>query len=241
MKNVFSLFIVVFTTFLSSAQAPDYDDLKILYADGKYEKLISSAEKYTLKDNLKKDPYPFMWLSKGCYKMSISGTSDEKYKTAYKDALSAMSKVMKLDKDSSCVNTHREFVDELQMSLANMTNDAISSDKFKEASGFAVKYYKISGHFVGAKYIEAAAKFRSGDKAAADLIWKECDKILTATKSIESWTEADKVFFRSGVLFSADCYVNARQKDKAVTLLNKVAQWFEEDEEFKTRYNEIVN
>ncbi len=241
MKNLFCLIIVVFSTFLSSAQAPEYDDLKILYADGKYEKLIASAEKYTLKESLKKDPYPFMWLSKGLYKMSISGTSDEKYKASYKESLGALSKAMKLDKDSSCVNTHKEFVDELQMSLLNLTTDYITSDKFKDAGGSAAKYYKISYHFVGAKYIDAASKFKSGDKAAAEVIFKECDKILVATTSIESWSDADKAFFKAGILFAADCYINAKQKEKAVALLNKVAHWFEEDEEFKTRYNEIVN
>jgi len=39
---------------------------------------------------------------------------------------------------------------------------------------------------------------------------------------------------------TADCYINGRQKEKAVDLLNKVAPWFEEDEEFKARYDELT-
>jgi hypothetical protein len=44
-----------------------------------------------------------------------------------------------------------------------------------------------------------------------------------------------------GVIQTAECYVSSRQVDKAKTLLGKVAQWFEEDEEFKAKYDEIVN
>ena len=50
MKQTFCLVLLVFTNFLSYCQAPDYDDLKILYADGKYEKLVAAADKYTLKE-----------------------------------------------------------------------------------------------------------------------------------------------------------------------------------------------
>ncbi|MFN5910701.1 MAG: hypothetical protein ACK45H_05135, partial [Bacteroidota bacterium] len=67
------------TIFLTlNAQPPKYDDLKILYADANYEKLVKVAENYSLKEELKKDALPFLWLAKGLYKISLSGTDDEK-------------------------------------------------------------------------------------------------------------------------------------------------------------------
>ena len=84
MKRIIGLFILLMSNFLAQAQAPGFDDLKILYADANYEKLVKVAENYTLKDELKKDPIPFVWLAKGLYKISLSGSDDEKYKTAYK-------------------------------------------------------------------------------------------------------------------------------------------------------------
>lgn len=241
MKNVFCLMLVIFTNFLSYSQAPEYDDLKILYADGKYEKLVAAADKYTLKESTSKDPYPYMWLARGLYKISLSGSADEKYATAYKDAIGALAKVTKLDKDTSCRKVNQEFVDEFQMSLANRVNDFLTSEKFRDASGMAVKYYKISTNIIGAKYIEASAKYRNADKGGANALWKECEKMLSTIVNVDSWSEADISLFKSGVLMTADCYVNARQKDKAVALLNKVAPWFEGDEEFKARYDELVN
>lgn len=241
MKNLLGLLLLLMCQAYSYAQAPDYDDLKIMYADAKYEKLVAAADKYSQKESLKKDPYPFIWLAKGLYKISLTGTDNEKFKNAYKDAIGALAKCMKIDKDSSCYNTHREFIDEFQMSLVERVNNAVSQDKIKDAAGWATKFYKISSHPIGPKYIEAAGKYRAADKGGAAALWKECDKLMVGITDVEAWTNADKSLFRIGVLLTADCYVDARQKEKAVELLNKVAQWFEDDTEFKARYDEIVN
>jgi hypothetical protein len=43
-----------------------------------------------------------------------------------------------------------------------------------------------------------------------------------------------------GIMQTAECYIAAKQQDKAVALYNRVAPWFEEHEAFKTRYDEIA-
>jgi len=40
MKKIVALLMLIFSGLYASAQAPDYDDLKILYADANYEKLV---------------------------------------------------------------------------------------------------------------------------------------------------------------------------------------------------------
>jgi hypothetical protein len=44
------------------------------------------------------------------------------------------------------------------------------------------------------------------------------------------------MFFRTGVFETVECWINSKQIDKAKKLLDKVAPWFEDDEEYKTRY-----
>lgn len=239
MKNVICLILMVFSYTLSFAQEPDFDDLKILYADGKYEKLVKSAHKYSQKEHLQKHPAPLMWMAKGLYKISISGTPSEKIKDPYKEAIGSLAKAIKIDKDSACLKNNAEFVDEFQMSMVERVSNSLSSDKFKDAAGWAAKYTKITKHPVGCKFIEAAAKYRSNDKGGATAIWKECEKILPTIQHLEGWSDADKDLFVMGIMQTAECYIAAKQQDKAVALYNKVAPWFEEHEAFKTRYDEI--
>lgn len=241
MKNVLSLLFLLIGTLTLNAQAPNYNDLKILYADANYEKLVKVADGYTQKDDLKKDPVPFVWLSKGLYKISLSGTDDEKYKSAYKDAIAALGKAMKNDKDGTGLTEHQEYIDLFQMSLVEMINNDITAKDYSKASGWVIKYYKITRNPAGAKYLDGATKYRKADKGGANTLWKEADLLLSKTTSIEDWSKADKELLKIGVLQTAECYIASKQMEKAKTTLNKIAQWFEEDEDFKTKYNELVN
>lgn len=224
-----------------NAQPPKYDDLKILYADANYEKLTKVAEGYTLKDDLKKDALPFLWLAKGLYKISLSGTDDEKFKSAYKDAIGALGKAIKNDKDGSKLSDHSEFVEEFQLSMATLIENDLMAKDYSKASGWVIKYYKVTKNPVGAKYLDGASKYRKADKAGANAAWKEADLMLGKISSISDWSEADKEILKFGVIQTAECYLASKQFEKAKSVMSKIAQWYEDDEEFKAKYDEIVN
>lgn len=237
----FLLAILLFAAFLSNAQPPEYDDLKIYYADAEYDKLVIKAEKYTLNEKLKKDPEPFMWLAKGLDKMSSQGGDDEKYKNAYKDAIGALNKSLKNDKDSSCYNSNREFVDAFQMGLVERVMNEMDAKDYKKAAGWDTKYYKVSFNIIGAKFLEGACKYYGSDKGGANTMWAQCEKDLAKINSVENWSEADLKLLKVGILNTAECYIASRMTDKAKNLLNKVAPWFEEDSDFKEKYDELIN
>lgn len=232
--------MLLFVGFQATAQAPDYDDLKILYADGNYEKLVKVAFNYSEKEELKKDPLPNLWLAKGLYKVSLSGTDDEKFKNAYKEAITALGKAMKIDKDGTALSEHQEFIEKFQSSMVELISNELSAGDFNKASGWVVKYYKITRNPVGTKYMDGATKFAKADKGGANTIWKEADALLAKITSIEDWSEADRAMLKMGVLETAKCYVKAKQKDKAKTLISKISAWFEEDQDFQTQVQEIL-
>ncbi len=241
MKKILPLLLFIISALTVNAQAPNYDDLKILYADANYEKLVKVASGYTLKDELKKDPLPFIWLTKGLYKISLSGTDDEKYKNAYKEAIASLTKAMKNDKDGTALTDFQEFIEEFQGSLVELISNDIDAKDYNKASGWVIKYIKITKNPIGSKYLDGASKYRKTDKGGANTAWKEAEIMLTQITSIEEWSKADKDILKLGVFQTAECYILSKQKDKAKTLLNKVAQWFEEDEDFKSKYDEIIN
>jgi hypothetical protein len=247
MKKIVALLMLLLIGFNSSAQAPNYDDLKILFADANYEKLVREAEKYTLKEELKKDPMPHVWMAKGLYKISLSGTDDEKFKNAYKEAITALGKAIKIDmKDSTSVRLedHQEFIEKFQLSMVELISNELSTSQYSKASGWVLKYYKVTRNPIGAKYLEGATKFLNADKGGANTLWKEAEAMLTKLKSqenpIENWSEADRTMLRMGILETAQCFIKAKQKEKAKILLGKVAPWFENDDEFKSRSEEIL-
>ena len=244
MKNSLLLIAALFISALSYSQSPNYDDLKILYADANYEKLAKVAAGYTEKDKTKKDILPYIWLSKGLYKISLSGTDNEKFKNAYKDAIKYLSKGIKYDikyNEGTTIAEHKEFIDKFQLSLFEIIDNEISDANYRRAYGWGIKYNKITVNKVGPKYLMGACKYEDQDKPTARTLWQEGNKMLEELTSVEGWSEADLKMFKAGLLYSAVALKKTRQGEKAKALLNKSAQWFEEDEDWKMQYDEIVN
>ena len=101
----------------------------------------------------------------------------------------------------------------------------------------------ISYHPIGAQYIDGAAKYRKADKGTALTIWKTADaevaKLIAKNEAISEWTEADLSLFRTGIFSTVECLIDGKQVPKAKALLSKVEPLFAEDEEFKTRSEEL--
>lgn len=229
------------TTKLLVAQAPEYNDLRILYADGDYEKLVRASEKYTMNDKTKSDALPHMWMGRGLYKVSLSGSDDEKYKNAYKEAIGEVGKSIKYDKDGSVQSEYAEFYDQFKNSLVETIRNEIEAPDYKKAATWIMKYYKINISSIGAKYLDGVCKYRNADKGGANTMWKEAETMLKSVSDISSWDQAEKDMLMMGVIQTAECYLSAKQTDKAKAVMGKVAQWYENNEDFKAKYDQIVN
>jgi len=241
MKLFFATTFGLFFALSAIAQAPDFDDLKILYADANYEKLVSQCEKYSGKDNTKKNPNVYIWMAKGYFKISVSGEADDDFKNSFKDAIGALSKAIKYDFDGSSQTEHEEFVNKFALACVERILNDVGAEDYRKAYGWNIKYLKISQNPIGAYYMEGACKFRNSDKGGANNSWREAENMIKTVTSIKGWLNADVLIFKQGVIQTAECYVSSRQVDKARELLNKVAPWFEGDDEFKMEYDKIVN
>lgn len=241
MKKLISLICILVLAFKFNAQPPTYDDLLILYADGNYPKLIKNATKYAENDKTKNDAIVYYWWAKGLYKISFKADRPDDYKNAYKDCFTAIGKFLKKDKEGKLYAQYRDFFSEVKKTLVETIKNDLDAKDYRKAGGWVIKAYKLNPTDVGAKYLEGACKFRNADKGGANALWKEAEKLLVNVKSLEDYYEEDKELFKIGIFETAECYISMKQVEKAKTLLGKVAQWFEGDEDFKAKYDAIVN
>jgi len=230
--------------FSQMASAQDYDDLRILYADGDYEKLVRKAEGYTEDDDTKYDPVPYIWAAKGLYKISLSGTDDDRFKNAYKDAIKFLGKGMKYDlkkNDGQAIEEFKEFVVEFQLTLCTRVANDIDAGDYRKAYSWASRYKKITQNNVGAEFLLGACKHQQKDRSSARAAWKEAEALLAETSGVEDWSEADQKMLMIGIIETAKAYKVTLQEDKAKQMLGKAGQWFEENDEWKRRYDDYVN
>lgn len=241
MKKLLLILCLLFGFTKVNAQPPLYDDLLILYADGNYAKLIKQSIKYSEKDESKNDAVVYYFMAKGYYKISFVADRDEEYKNAFKDCFTAIGKCIKKDKDKKVFTEHRDFFSDVKKSLIETIRNDIEAKEYKKAMSWVSKAYKLNPTDIGAKYLEGACKFRSQDKGGANTLWKEAEKLLADLKSLDDYKQEDKDLLKMGIFETCECYISTKQVDKAKTLLGKVAQWYEGDEDFKAKYDAIVN
>lgn len=221
-----------------------YDELKILFADGNYEKLLDRAIKITENDKRKQESAAYFWAAHALYKISITGETDEKYKNAYQEAIAYLGKGLKYDiksNDRASILEFDEFLEEFQLSLQIRIMNEWEQQLPKKAYSLAIKYVKITENPVGAKYMAGACKLLDGDQGTSRTLWTDADKLMEGIESIDSWGQADKDILMNGILASAEALKTKRQIDKAKILLNKAAPWFEGNEVWQAKYDEIVN
>lgn len=242
MKNIFflSLFLVGFA-FNSNAQPPLYDDLLIYYADGDYEKLVSKAEKYQDNDKTKNDALPYLYSSKANFEMSKDQKYDEDYPKAFNDAISDAGKAIKKDKDGSMYADHKPYFTELKSYLVEVIQNMVDQQDYSRLRGTVMKMKRLDPNDIGSQFLLGACQYQIKDKGSGKITIKEAQKLLDAVESVDDWREVDFEMMRIGVLEYAGYLVQARQCEKAREILNKVKQWFEEDEIFMSKYDEIVN
>ncbi len=243
-KLLFALF-ALFAVNLSQAQlweedggdgadmnSGNYDILRVLYADEKYEKLLKVAEKYTMKDATKNDAEPYIWMAMALFAMSKDEnyTNQDKYKKAYADALTWLGKYYKKDKQGNLLEEHREFLIKIKREVYETIESDISSGNYAKATGNISKIPKVSPGNFAQDYLIGACNFQKGDKTTARDNWKKADALYNSMKEEEfnNWLKPDQMLLALGLVETAKCHVKSKKPEVARELLNKHKDWFDE-------------
>jgi hypothetical protein len=250
MKNKFLFIAFLLFLSISYAQPPDYSDLKILYAEGQYEKLVKAADKYKNKPDLLEDADPSVYLSMGLYRISFTTLVDENplFADSRETALEALGEAFSIDKEIerevSELDKHAEYINEVQSYLLEALENELDAKSYNGASSNVQKYSLVTKNAtVGCKYLEGALKYLKKDKAGANASWKKAGEMYKKQNitSTENWTSGDLKITKIGVLTAAECLINYGKRPEAETLLRNFANFYEEDEEFFKKYNELLS
>lgn len=235
------LFLVLGVIFNGQAQPPTYDDLLIYYADAEYEKLLQKAEKYTLKDDTKKDPLPYLYLAKANYEISKDATFAEDYPKASKDAIKYASKCLKYDAEGEVYADEYEFFKELKTGILEELKNLIALGTYNKMISPCGQLLKLDENDIGGYFLKAAVFYNLKDKGSAKLEAEKAFELLDAVESVESWHPVDLESLKIGVIEYCKSIIAMNQVDKAKDLLGRVKQWLEHDSEFMAYYDSVIN
>jgi len=249
--------------YLLITEVEEYSELNQLFAEGtvdSYVKLVKKASKLTENEKYAKDPFAFIWLARGLYSIhneNVDYTQGkyEIYKTAFNDAVSALSKALKYDNNNFLEESKfAEFIYELQfryyddiVSSALADGEAVKKGKtttkdFTKINTSLSKYLKITKNPSAIKHLQAACLLNLNDPNSKTIL-KEADADLVkyiASRDSIKFSPTDELFFAAGVTELLKYYELKSKTDEACNLTKRAVAAVPELKVDRKRFEEYI-
>jgi len=226
---------------VSPAQNHVYDDLLILYVDEEYEKCISKAERYSDKEETRRDALPYLYQSMCSHEMSKLDkyTSDPEFKYVGRDALKYAAKYRKKDKDLEYFRNYEDYWAELNtvaMDMGFMLFDEGSYSKAKRQFQRMVTYYPENA---GAWQMLALTQLKMNAARDAAESMKEYQMAFANLGEFERLPKDQQRLLREGMVRYTERLRTKGMVDSARTTIAMGKDHFIENPEFKALYEEL--
>lgn len=237
-----SLLLFLFAGLMLPSFAQDYPDLLELLVDEKYEKLLLKAERYTLDEDTRKDPMPYLYMSMGYRAISLKDDDpdlQEKYPKAFKESVKFAVKHRKKDKSNLYYDEYIEFFDDLRTEVMSESFGHIGSEKYTKAKGNYKNLTKLDEKDVGAWIMKGCMEHLAKSTREAQLSFETAETLMGEGAS-NGLTETQTDLLRDALIYCATMLDSEGSTSEARKWLELGHGLFSENEEFMVTYEMIA-
>ena len=183
----------------------DFDELLMWMVDGKYEKVLYKAIRYTEDDDTKKEPVPYLFMSMAFFKISESSDEEllEKYSKALKDALKYASKFVKKDKEKEYISEYVDYFNDLRRATMNQAEIYVDDEKFTKAKSYYKYMWTLDAEDPGAWLMYGSVLWKAKAVRDAQESWNTAEQLLIeyGGKGLE---EVQQDLLKYAVIYTAE-------------------------------------
>ncbi len=238
LKITFPFFVLMLIAAVTQAQTDEeFEDLRNLYMDEKYEKLIVKGEKYVANDKTRKDASPYLYLSKAYFEISKLEEYNEKYppEKAFANALKWASKYRKKDAEGALFTENDLYFRELKQSAMQEAAGFMTDEKYSRAKRYYDAICKFDPDDPGAWLMLGYCQVQMKATTEAKMTFKEAGKVLHE-RDLETLNSVEKKILREGIINYSQHLLDAGMRDSARVTMNLSAAVLEGDSEFDMLY-----
>ena len=210
----------------------DFDELLMWMVDGKFEKVLYKAIRYTEDDKTSKEPLPYVFMSMAFFKISESSDADllEKYSNGLKNALKYASKFVKKDKQKEHVSDYTDYFNDLRRATMNQSEVYVDDEKYTKAKSYYKYMYSLDVEDPGAWLMYGTVLWRTKAKRDAGESWDLAKQLLIeyGGKGLED-VQVD--LLKYGVIYTAEMLAAEGNLTGAREWLDATDMLFSDDRE----------
>lgn len=241
MKILFACLALLCSTLTTQAQKHVYDDLLILYVDEEYEKCIAKAERYAGKDDTRRDPLPYIYMSMCYHEMSTLEkyyTQDE-YRHSSRDALKYATRFRKKDKELAYFNNYEDYWMELNTRAMEAGINHYQLGEFSKARRIFDRMVVYMPENAGAWRLKALCQERMNMKRDAEESRAAFQVAYDAIPDLERLPVDQQKLLRTALVMSAEYMVTKGRQTDAKDLMALGKDHFMDNPEFKSLYQQL--
>ena len=162
----------------------DLNQLLVWFVDGKYEKVLYKAIRYTEDDEQKKHPMPYLYMAKAY--LGIHNSDDADLREAYevdkmkalKNALKYAGKFVKKDKEQEYIFQEQEYIEELRKETIIAAETEMDNGKFTKAKSYYKYLTTLDKEDPGAWMMYGTVYLTLKARRDADKSWETARNLL---------------------------------------------------------------
>jgi hypothetical protein len=238
-KLIFFASLLLISSF-AKAQS-EYDDLLELIVDEKYEKCLIKALGYTEKDETKKHPLPYLYMSMAFFKIHQSDDPKlaERYPNAFKESLKYAVKYRKKDKESEYYGEYLDYFSELRKATIEDAELQDDNEKYTRSKGQYKYLTDIDPNDAGAWLMKGYTEWKLKSNKDAGISWEQAKTILTEV-GCDGLQEEQLYLLKKALILTAEMKIEEGDRSSAKEWMELGKDKFGEDKEFMVTYREIV-
>ena len=162
----------------------ELNQLLVWYVDGKYEKVLYKAIRYTEDDEQKKHPMPYLYMAKAYLGIHNSDDADlrESYEVdklkALKNALKYAGKFVKKDKEQEYIFEELEYIEDLRKETIIAAETEMDNGKFTKAKSYYKYLTTLDKEDPGAWMMYGTVFLTLKARRDADKAWETARNLL---------------------------------------------------------------
>jgi hypothetical protein len=241
------ILILLFSITLSVNAWAQYDDLKMLYIDEKYEKCLKKCEKYLADAEASNHPLPYLYYSMVNYRLSQQQKYAADYPKAYSEAISYAGKFAKKDAKKGDYKDYEmklRYFEELKSTIVEeIENYFAEGDEksFKKAASLLKKVSSFEPDDKSITILRAIAEMKANNKSEAKKLFVDGGKELKQVGvdvQFESMNEITQYLYRYTLIKYVEYLIEGKNFDAAREYISLGHQYFySKNDNYKKEYS----
>ncbi len=225
-----------------SAFAQGFEDLEELYQKEKYARLEFKAYNYSVKENTKREPLPYLYMAMANLEIYKSPEYETKhmeiYPRAFKDAMRNAGKFRKKDKKNLHSDAHPEFFVELKEMMIADAEQHYANKKYSKALYNYKQMTVFDKDNQVAWLMKAVCEMQLKRDTEAQRTFQTAMSKPNAMEFFNQLPQSQQDILREGLLSYSTTLIESGLKDSAMSTIDVGIVYFENDEDFQARAEE---